>query len=656
MAMGILQAKTEMEPQTEDLIKAEHMDYILGISTSEDSPSDSNHAIQNPLKPDITEDSSMVEHVSIKVEPVDTTCTDLSDMNICDNYNIGAHLQPVIFLKSQEFLKSSWEDFKKFLKKKIKPIRGVVSNNCVIIDDGLSISDHDIINYLEFHLRSNNRHKSGSKDFEELKSTLSEAYALYRGRDFASDFPQAWKHISVQEQSVLGYQKNQIQVRRCRERIWMRLCQMTKKECDFTDSDMISFIKFELKTKKWKHTTFDKYVFHLRRLYREKLSKNFEEDFPEAWQFVAEYVKKPRYNVANSKHKGFVPVTKRHKNYQIRYHQNMWKKLCEMTKKEVGFTDSEMTSFFRIEFEKNKWKPSTLDAHRSAFRKLFREKHGKNFDNDFPETCLFITESMKKIAISSKENENIANLSQNSDCINETYNGLKSETNAENENSGRINLRYRKQSSERIVPKNVLKRSIYQRTYHEKFWKKLCQMTKKEVEFTDSEMTSFFRIESAKNNWKPASLAELRYAFGKLYQEKHGRKFDNDFPEACQFVLEYSKKHRSKCKEFDTKENEDTNNLPQDKDCMNETYVSNYLNDSEENMRRQEVWQEFCNFTKKSEDFNEKHIIGFMQSESAKPQRMTNWLYPLAEAYTLKFKKDFWLQFPNVFTTILTKE
>ena len=109
--------------------------------------------------------------------------------------------------------------------------------------------------------------------------------------------------------------------------------------------------------------------------------------------------------------------------------------------------------------------------------------------------------------------------------------------------------------------------------------------------------------------------------------------------------------------EFDGKENVDTNNLPHNNDSMNETLnQSNSLKDSEDNTRRLEVWKEFCNFTKNSEDINEKHVIDFMKSEKTEHQRMTHWLYPLAEAYTLKFKKDFWLQFPNVFTTILTKE
>ena len=173
---------------------------------------------------------------------------------------------------------------------------------------------------------------------------------------------------------------------------------------------------------------------------------------------------------------------------------------------------------------------------------------------------------------------------------------------------------------------------------------------KQYVGFTDSEMTSFLKFEAQTRNWQPKTLSSIQSAFRTLYQEKHERDFEEDFPKACSFIAEKMKTN------FDDKENEDTNNVPQNDDSMNKTPESNSLKDNEEDLRRLEVWQEFCNFTKKSEDFNEKHIIDFMQSEKTKSKKLTNWLYPLAEAYTLKFKKDFWLQFPNVFTTILSKE
>ena len=95
MAERIFQVKTEME-STEDFIKVEHMDYILGTSTSEDKLSESNNAVHDPLKPDITEhdfsqESFISEHVSLKVESEDTTFTEVSDINNCDNSKIGAH-------------------------------------------------------------------------------------------------------------------------------------------------------------------------------------------------------------------------------------------------------------------------------------------------------------------------------------------------------------------------------------------------------------------------------------------------------------------------------------------------------------------------------------------------------------------------------------
>ena len=109
---------------------------------------------------------------------------------------------------------------------------------------------------------------------------------------------------------------------------------------------------------------------------------------------------------------------------------------------------------------------------------------------------------------------------------------------------------------------------------------------------------------------------------------------------------------------FDGKENKNSNNLLKHCESMNETSISKSisLKNSEDNTRRLEVWKEFCNFTKKSENFDEKNIIDFMQSETTKSQKMKNWLYPLAEAYTLKFDKDFWFEYPNVFRSLLKKE
>ena len=760
MTERILQVKTEMEsvaPQAEEFIKVEHMDYILGISTSEEGP-------------DIAEESSSSEHVSVKVEPEDSTCADISDMNICVNSNIGAHLQPVVVLKSQEFLKTSWEDFKAFLKKEQSKLKNqsfpsVANSDCIFIEDGFSINDHDIIHYLEVCSRETLGCQWRSKKFEDLKSTLSEAYALYHGRYFATDFSQAWKHLPVQKQSVMSFQKNQEKEfgKKFRERMWMRLCEMTKKEGDFTDSDMTSF--FKLEAKRWKPITFKNNQFVIRRCYRDKNGRNFNEDFPEADHFITEYLNKSRSKILNSKGGGNKSssgrVTKkwtsnRKQKQKQQHYERLWKKLCEMSHKQVGFSDSEMSSFFKSESENNNWKPRKLRELKYAFTKLYKEKHGKDFKDDFPETCLFIRKSRKRIEydIGGKEDQTTDNLSQISDCINDTCNGTNSATSSENENSDRINLRHREPSSRRIVPKNQegAKKSIDLKKYQESFWMRFCQMTQKESDFTDSEIISFFKFELKTKKWKHTTLNQHLTIFRRLYREKHAKEFDEDFPEACQFVKDYVKKPRynvvsskgtvttkvarrkdrfmyferiwkrlcemtkkdvgftdsemtsflkfeaqtrnwqpktlcsiqsafrtlyqekhernfeedfpkacsfiaEKMKtNFDDKENEDTNNVPQNDDSMNKTPESFSLRDNEEDLRRLEVWQEFCNFTKKSEDFDEKHIIDFMQSETTKSQRMTNWLYPLAEAYTLKFDKDFWFEYPNVFKYLLKKE
>ena len=70
-------------------------------------------------------------------------------------------------------------------------------------------------------------------------------------------------------------------------------------------------------------------------------------------------------------------------------------------------------------------------------------------------------------------------------------------------------------------------------------------------------------------------------------------------------------------------------------------------------MTRLKVWYDFCEFTKKFKEFSENEIVEFVQSVGTNSNKMTSILYPLAEIYSMKFKTNFWTEYPNIFETFL---
>ena len=152
------------------------------------------------------------------------------------------------------------------------------------------------------------------------------------------------------------------------------------------------FFKSEAETKNWKPLKIRSVHCALQDYYREKHDKNFNEDFPEACQFIAKFIRKQYRSKPQKSHgrhnQGIGSLTKIGKQSQ-KYTENLWKKLCEMTKKEIGFTDAEMISFFKLESKRNNWKPSTLFKHHRFFAKLYRKKCCRIFKKDFPKTYLY---------------------------------------------------------------------------------------------------------------------------------------------------------------------------------------------------------------------------------------------------------------------------
>ena len=90
--------------------------------------------------------------------------------------------------------------------------------------------------------------------------------------------------------------------------------------------------------------------------------------------------------------------------------------------------------------------------------------------------------------------------------------------------------------------KNQMK-NVHGRSNQEIIWTKLCQGTKKVADFTDSEIIAFYKSEAETKKLKAAAIKNIQHALQKYYLEKFGKNFDEEFPEAFQFVTEYLKKH-----------------------------------------------------------------------------------------------------------------
>ena len=343
-------------------------------------------------------------------------------------------------------------------------------------------------------------------------------------------------------------------------------------------------------------------------IYFAQLYRTIDQDFPK----IGDWIDSRCDELSSQRNCEKKPIIRTDFSKPVKpFQEKIWTKLCQMTQKQDGFTDAEMTTFFKLESETYNWKPEKLKAVKYLFRRFYLEKHGRHFNVDFPETCQFISQTLK----SKRGGEEVHKAGNNP------------------------------------KPRSLSKKT---RRYYESLWTNLCEKSKKEVGFTDDEMISFFKIESETKSWKPITIGIIYSMFIRLYQEKFGKSFKDDFPKTCIFIAEKTQQLE---RNFDGKENKNSNNLPQNNDSMNKSISkSNSNKNSEDDTRRSEVWKEFCNFTKKSEDFDEQNIIDFMQSETTKSQRMTKWLYPLAEAYTLKFDKDFWFEYPNVFRSLLKKE
>ena len=569
---------------------------------------------------------------------------------------------------------------------------------------GSDFTEHEVMAFL-VHLHKSHDHRVVRDNY---RFRLAEVYGVKTKQKFYDDFPnvpQFLAKMDVEENQNIQMEK----FKDCRGDVWQRFCDFTGKSDGFTENDIEAYFRhFPLETfdknvveeflkdftKKYNEVTQRKFDIEFPKirdvirnhfllqenktspywrqfkksiafksdkdiseedikrhfedlfktysdpsnvelsrkqkffeLYSAKLNRNIEEDFPNLNEWITSRCQEIKHSkLISLKEKSSNELSNNElpqngsknqmKNVHERSNQEIiWTKLCQGTKKVADFTDSEIIAFYKSEAETKKLKAAAVKNIQRALQKYYRVKFEKNFDEEFPEAFQFVTEYLKK------------------------HTRLKARSNNGGHNQGIGTLTKKKKKEQQFT---------------ENLWKKLCEMTNKEFGFTDSEMTAFFKLESEKNKWKSSTLKLHQSNFAKLYHKKLGRIFKKDFPKTYLFISKNMKNSKSV---FDGKENKDTKNLPHNDDSVNETLnESNTLKDSEGNTRRSEVWKEFCNFTKKSEDFNEKHIIDFMQSEKTKSQRMTNWLYPLAEAYTLKVKDNFWLDFPNVFPAILEKE
>ena len=558
MAERIFQVKTEME-STEDFIKVEHMDYILGTSTSEDKLSESNNAVHDPLKPDITEhdfsqESFISEHISLKVESEDTTFTEVSDINNCDNSKIGAHLQPVVVLKSQEFLKSSWLEFKKFLKKeqsklKNQSIPSVASSNCVFIEDGLSINDHDIIKYLEFCCRSCKGHKSESKVVQDLKSTINEAYSLFQGRDFATDFPQASKHVPHQQQPFLS---NNTQVYSDADllRTWVVFTKHVKKKSNFTEIDFVNYFTYMDEkrtvqytywcsrrgiqvgkskfTKRKIHQTYNK----IKCYYSKTFDCDFEERFPKLYDKVKHCFP----------YKQFKPNSQ--KNIEMK---NEWNNFVTFIGKTSDFANQDFVDYiFFLQGEKKNSKRELFNKFYNL-REYYNTTLNNNFDQDFQE----LFRQIKPCIVHPMILFQIAKFD-------------------DGPSNGRI------LNSWKRVDKYY---STALTREHNTLWTKFCRFHMKGSEFTENEIFAF--LVNLHKTLSPVYAKEMARRLVQVYFKKMNRDIYEDFDGIPNFLARMDV--------------EESRNIEMER-------FNDYKGD---------MWQRFCEFTGKCAQFTEGDIKSY---------------------------------------------
>ena len=420
---------------------------------------------------------------------------------------------------------------------------------------------------------------------------------------------------------------------------------------------------------------------------------------------------------------------------------NVWKRFCDFAGKSEGFTENDVVAYFRhfplVTFEKN-----VVEKFLKDFAKKYTEVTQGNFDLEFPKirdvirnhfilqekaTYLYWNQFKKSIGFKRDKDINEEDIKRHFEDLLKTYSdpsnvelfrkqkffdlySAKLNRNIE-EDFPNINEWITSRCQEIKISKLIsLKVSLKERSLSELscnervYWSQLTKMTQKETNFTDSEMTAFFKLKS--ETCKTNVIYSTYLIIKRILQAKFDIEFDEEFPESFKFIannsqniknsnLEADKKvkqhqwqkvcqHLNKEKGFTdiemfsyfkSKSQISTKILITLKNDIMHMYKKNLDKDFEtdfpetcdfiqvtcdrtseetrENMTRLKVWYDFCEFTKKFTDFDKKEIVEFIQNAGNQSNKMTCLLYPFAEIYSMKFKKNFWTEYPNVFETFL---